>query len=135
MDGITLGIRPEDIVLGSDREKIADSTKTIEATTDVLEPMGDEIFVYLLLDGEVDIDIEDSSTGGQLLMSVDPATDIEPDQHVKVSLDRSKIHLFDTETGNTIRHGLERHAHPTESDGTQSTSASASTSMSDDDTH
>lgn len=58
MDGVTLGIGPKDIVPGSNRGEIADPTGDIGATTDVLEPMGDEIFIYLLLDGEVDIDID-----------------------------------------------------------------------------
>jgi multiple sugar transport system ATP-binding protein len=43
----------------------------------------------------------------QLLMSVDPSSDIAEDESVEVILDRERVHLFDTETGVAISHGLE----------------------------
>src|SRR6056297_3486445 len=48
-DDVTLGIRPEDVYTLNDATSLANPTKQIDAVTDVLEPMGDEIFVYLLL--------------------------------------------------------------------------------------
>jgi multiple sugar transport system ATP-binding protein len=42
----------------------------------------------------------------QLLMSVDPDSDITEDETVSVVLDRTKVHLFDTETGHALMHGL-----------------------------
>jgi multiple sugar transport system ATP-binding protein len=106
-DSVTLGIRPEDVYLTETAGTVSDPSSEIEATTDVLEPMGDEIFVYLLLAEEVDTDLEEPETSGnQLLMSVDPSSDIEADETVRVVLDRENLHLFDTENGNAIRHGL-----------------------------
>lgn len=106
-DTVTLGIRPEDIYLADRTDGLAHPTAEIEATTDVLEPMGNEIFVYLMLTEGIDTDFEEPETSGnQLLMSVDPSSDIEADETVRVVLDRSKIHLFDTDTGKAIHHGL-----------------------------
>jgi multiple sugar transport system ATP-binding protein len=72
-----------------------------------MEPMGDETFVYLLLSEEAEIDLEEGSGSGQLLMSVSPDTAIEEDEGIEVVLDRSKVHLFDRESGEAIQHGLD----------------------------
>ncbi|SFG40318.1 multiple sugar transport system ATP-binding protein [Halopelagius inordinatus] len=107
-DEVTLGIRPEDVYLTRDSE-ISTPTRVIDAKTDVLEPMGDEIFVYLLLDEEAGTDLDDmagDAFAGQLLMSVDPDSDIEEDEDVDVVLDRSRVHLFDTNSGEAIVHGI-----------------------------
>lgn len=105
-DAVTLGIRPEDVYLVDNADGLSDPTAEIEATTDVLEPMGDEIFVYLLLSEDTNIDIDDPDAGSQLLMSIPPDTEIEGDESIQVVLDRSKIHLFDSASGDAIQHGL-----------------------------
>ncbi|GAA0229939.1 ABC transporter ATP-binding protein [Haladaptatus pallidirubidus] len=107
-DRITMGVRPEDVYLVEDAESVAHPTSQIDARTDVLEPMGDEIFVYILTgEGEtVGMDAE-ADDAHQLLMSVDPDKDIDTDKDVQIVLDRERIHLFDTDTGNAIAHGLE----------------------------
>jgi multiple sugar transport system ATP-binding protein len=102
---VTLGIRPENVFLTEEADAMADPTDAFEATTDVLEPMGDEIVVYLLF-GDADTDMEDPDTGNQLLMNVDPDADIAADETVQVVLDRSNVHLFDTDTGEALQHGL-----------------------------
>jgi multiple sugar transport system ATP-binding protein len=107
-DELTLGVRPEDVYLVQDADKVANPTQQISARTDVLEPMGDEIFVYILTgEGEtagMEAEAEDTH---QLLMSVNPDKDIDIDEDVDVVLDRERIHLFDTQTGDAIAHGLE----------------------------
>ena len=105
-DEVTLGIRPEDVHLADESASLSNPTDRIEATTDVLEPMGNEIFVYLLLADEADIDLEEPGSGSQLLMSVDPSADLESDENIEVVLDRRKINLFDTATTEAIQHGL-----------------------------
>src|SRR6056297_1316947 len=78
-DDVTLGIRPEDVHLADAAAGVPNRTQPVDATTDVLEPMGDEIFVYLLT-GEGD---DETAMGGdaadvdQLLMSVDPDSDLD----------------------------------------------------------
>ena len=106
---VTMGIRPEDVYLTGDRGLVTNPSHEIDAMTDVLEPMGDEIFVYLKLeeDAETSLDEDAVATNDQLLMSVAPDTVIEEDKDVTVILDRTKVHLFDTETGKAISHGIE----------------------------
>ncbi|TMT86314.1 ABC transporter ATP-binding protein [Haloterrigena sp. H1] len=107
-DAVTLGIRPEDVHLTEYADSLAASTDPIDAKTDVLEPMGDEVFVYLLLAEDVAGSMEEdpATSPNQLLMSVTPDTEIEADQDVDVVLDRSKIHLFDAATGEALVHGI-----------------------------
>jgi len=109
-DAVTLGVRPEDVYLRGQSEGVANPTGPISARTDVLEPMGDEIFVYLLTgdrDVRADADDEGEAPRNQLLMSVDPFSDVEAETDVEVVLDRERIHLFDTASGEAISHGLE----------------------------
>ncbi|QLG47734.1 ABC transporter ATP-binding protein [Natrinema halophilum] len=107
-DAVTLGVRPEDVHLTRYADSLASATSPIDARTDVLEPMGDEVFIYLLLsEGAAGSMEEDPATSpNQLLMSVTPDTEIEAEQDVEVVLDRSKIHLFDSATGDALVHGL-----------------------------
>jgi multiple sugar transport system ATP-binding protein len=110
-DHLTLGVRPEDVHLRGKSENVANPTQPIEARTDVMEPMGDEIFVYLLTgdesDPRIEADPEADTPQNQLLMSVDPFTDITEETDVEVVLDRERIHLFDTANGDAVSHGLE----------------------------
>ncbi|MFC4449377.1 ABC transporter ATP-binding protein [Halorussus aquaticus] len=107
-DRVTLGIRPEDVHLADVAGQAAHQTDPLDARTDVLEPMGDEIFVYLET-GETG---DDTAMGGdaadvdQLLMSVDPDADIDSDEPVEVVFDRESVHLFDTDTGEAITHSV-----------------------------
>jgi multiple sugar transport system ATP-binding protein len=107
-DHLTLGVGPEDVYLWEKSENVTNPTQPIAARTDVLEPIGDEIFVYLLTGGkEARTEATPEQPQNQLLMSVDPSSDIAEDEDVEVVLDRERIHLFDTQTGKAISHGLE----------------------------
>ncbi|WP_247000599.1 ABC transporter ATP-binding protein [Halosolutus gelatinilyticus] len=107
-DDVTLGIRPEDVHLSQYADSLESSTEPIYARTDVLEPMGNEIFVYLMLSEAAAGSMEEdpATSPDQLLMSVTPDTDIEANQDIDVVLDRSKIHIFDTATGEALIHGI-----------------------------
>ncbi|HJT18459.1 MAG TPA: sn-glycerol-3-phosphate ABC transporter ATP-binding protein UgpC [Thermoanaerobaculia bacterium] len=79
--GVTLGIRPEHISIGS-----GDGY-----TLDLVEPIGNEIFVYA------------SSNGHQLVARV-PPQDLPPiGSRIAVHFDRSQLHYFDTATGTRIQ--------------------------------
>ena len=110
-DTVIVGVRPEDVYLEETAGSVTHQTAPIDARTDVLEPMGNEIFVYLVTgeDGDTatQMDVEGGeATDDQLLMSVDPDTDISPEEDVRVVLDRSSIHLFDPDTDEALRHGI-----------------------------
>jgi multiple sugar transport system ATP-binding protein len=105
-DDVTVGIRPEDVYPVDESGGLAHPTAEIHARSDVLEPMGDEIFAYLLLgDGETSMS-QEAATDDQLLMSIEPDSDMTEEEDVNVVLDRRKIHLFDDTTGNALTHGI-----------------------------
>ncbi len=113
--GVTLGIRPEDIYF-ADAEP-PERTEPIEATVDVLEPIGEKIFVYL--DAEIDetaggelADAQEETRGrSKFLMSAPSESEIEEAESVEIVFDRTSVHLFETATGEAIAHGI---AEPTQ---------------------
>jgi multiple sugar transport system ATP-binding protein len=82
---LTLGIRPEHIELVEPGVGNA-----IEATVEVVEPMGELSYIYLSLGGET----YTASVDGDLL--------VEEGDVVAVEFPPDKIHLFDRETGETL---------------------------------
>lgn len=110
----TLGIRPEDIYL--DESDLQAPSNEIRATVDVLEPVGEKIFVYLIPgDGEItaepeldDIDDGRASRSESILMSAPSETVLKEGEIVEIVFDQSSIHLFDTQSGKALIHGLER---------------------------
>ncbi|MFC7212637.1 ABC transporter ATP-binding protein [Saliphagus sp. GCM10025334] len=108
---VTLGVRPEDVHLAADNS-LAIPSRPFELQVDVVQPMGNELVVYLRSDDAettLEADLDDGSPGqtDQLLMTADPDLDLEAGQSIEVVLDREKIHLFDSGTGNAIVHGIE----------------------------
>ncbi|MBX0325483.1 sn-glycerol-3-phosphate ABC transporter ATP-binding protein UgpC [Halomicroarcula sp. F13] len=88
MESVTLGIRPEDITLESGPTQDADA---IEATVDVVEPMGDLSYVYLTVGGtEITATVE----GERVFTAGETVTMRFPDD---------RLHLFETETGEAVR--------------------------------
>ena len=103
-DRITLGIRPENVALVGEEDEPESATEPIVCRTDVIEPMGNEVFVYLVPGGgEAEVT---TSRVDQLLMSVDPRADVAADESVAVVFDRTNVHLFDADTGDAIAHGI-----------------------------
>ncbi|MBX0323262.1 ABC transporter ATP-binding protein [Halomicroarcula sp. F13] len=106
-DEVTIGIRPEDIYPGELRSEIRDPSSLISARVDILEPMGDEIFAYMLLDeSETSMD-QEQTTNNQLLMSIEPDSDIREEEDIEVAIDRRNVHIFDSATGEALVHKLE----------------------------
>lgn len=106
-DRVTMGIRPEDLYPLENRDRVDAPSDTIHAYTDVIEPMGDETFVYLLVgESETPGMLADQDDVLQLLMSVEPDTTIGVDEEIDIVLDRSKVHVFDGQTDETIAHGV-----------------------------
>ena len=105
-DAVEFGIRPEDIYLKSNSAEAGDPSRTFSVTTDVLEPMGDEIFVYLKPILGTSSEQADFEERQGLLMSVDPSSDISEEEDVEIVLDRARLHLFDDATGDAISHGI-----------------------------
>ena len=88
--GIVFGIRPEDIHL-SDRVPRDITGELVEARVDVVELVGNEILLYLIL-GE-----------SGCVARVDPRSNVHVGQSVQLLFNMAKMHLFDKETGQAVR--------------------------------
>ncbi len=82
---MVLGIRPEDIRLAD-----AATDDAIEATVDVVEPLGPHSLVF--------VRSNDLAFG----LYVDPARDIRIGENVRVAIDAHRVHLFDATTGASL---------------------------------
>ncbi len=102
---VTVGVRPEDIHLERYRDQVGSPTRTHEAVVDVLEPMGNEVFAYLLASRDVEANAEGRGEG-QFLINLDPDTVIGEGDDIEMVFDRDNVHLFDTDSGNAIAHRL-----------------------------
>jgi multiple sugar transport system ATP-binding protein len=87
---VTLGIRPEDVYIDG-RMDMRPSTHRIDATLDVTEPMGNEIFVYALVEGH------------PLVARVPPQPLPEHGQPIALRIDLDKVHVFDQSSGAALR--------------------------------
>ena len=91
---IVLGIRPEDIHDAEDADRLASSV-AISAHVDVVEPMGNEIFLYFALGGK------------DLVARIDVRTPPSVNSDVDLVLDTESLHFFDKETGESLLYGRE----------------------------
>ncbi len=82
---IILGIRPEDIYDSKSASSKPEFGR-IKAMLEVVEPMGNEIFLYFTIDGE------------QFVARVPSREKQEPNKEIDLMLDTSKLHFFDAET-------------------------------------
>ncbi len=87
---VIFGIRPENI---HDPDFVPPNTHTelVQATVDVTELMGNEIFLHLI-NGET-----------SFVARVDPRSRSEVNQQIQVAFDMDNFHIFDAETEKAIR--------------------------------
>ncbi len=91
---VVLGIRPEDIYEQADAEKLKVAAE-VRAHLDVVEPMGNEIFLYFSLAGK------------DLVARIDVRIPPSVGTDVDLVLDMARSHFFDKETGRSLLHGGE----------------------------
>lgn len=86
---IVLGIRPEDIY---DKmfASLATYENTFKAKVEIVEPLGAEVILYLLISGH------------NVVARVNPHTKAKVGQDMEVVFDLSKLHAFDRQTGKAI---------------------------------
>jgi multiple sugar transport system ATP-binding protein len=87
---ITLGIRPEDIHAKEYLPTAIDTTAIVPARVDVIELMGNELFIYLV------------SGTHQFLARVDPRAKARPGQDIALVFNMTNLHAFDTISGKAI---------------------------------
>lgn len=98
-DDILIGVRPEDIYLAEDSNKIAHPSNPVTVSVDVLEPIGHQTYAYLLIE-----DRTDSAT--EVLASIDPDKEINEDDSLEIVFSRDDVHIFDGATNKAITHSL-----------------------------
>jgi multiple sugar transport system ATP-binding protein len=82
---VTFGIRPEDILARDVPEDAA-----VDARVEVVEPLGSEVILYLMV-------------GEQTLISkVDSTIHPEPDTNLRIGFNMSRCHFFDTKEGHKL---------------------------------
>ena len=84
---ITLGIRPESLYT---LEPSASGAHCVAAKVNVVEPLGNEMILYVTADGQ------------DLVCRVDSHARVSVGQAVAVKFDMDKAHFFDVETGNNV---------------------------------
>ncbi|HLU34210.1 MAG TPA: sn-glycerol-3-phosphate ABC transporter ATP-binding protein UgpC [Thermomicrobiales bacterium] len=88
---VTMGIRPEHIVEASRVPAGAvPQDSFIPVTVDVVELLGNEIFVYL------------NTRNSTITARMDPDIQLERGQEIKIALEPSKLHFFDNQTEESI---------------------------------
>jgi multiple sugar transport system ATP-binding protein len=87
---ITFGIRPEDIHAKEYLPPGIDASVVVRPKTDVVEMMGNELFIYLVI-GE-----------HHFLARVDPRTRTHPGEDVELVFNMINLYTFDQETGKAI---------------------------------
>jgi len=87
---VLLGIRPENIY-DPDFLSANLAGETVKASVDVVELMGNEIFLHMLSGGE------------SFVARVDPRSKMHVGQQVQIVFDLRKLHIFDANTGQAIR--------------------------------
>lgn len=106
VNSVQIGVRPEDIYLFSEREQITFPSDKINTYTDVIEPMGNETIVYMFFDRGNENTFMKGEKSNELLMSVNPDTEISDNSEIDIVLDLEKVHLFEGDSGEAIAHGI-----------------------------
>ncbi len=83
---IIIGIRPEDISVENDSDKSIE----IDSTLDVIEPMGNESFIYFEIEKV------------QFIARVKSLHDLKVGEKIKLYIDSGKVYLFDKKSGKNI---------------------------------
>ncbi len=95
---VVMGIRPEHI--HDEPMYIANMPDSLmEATVDVTELMGAEIYLYLAFEGQ-----EDATNGKTIIARVSSRSQSRAGDQIKVAIDAERIHIFDKDTERCIVH-------------------------------
>jgi len=87
--GVIMGIRPED--LHDDEVHISSNAgNTVEATVEVTELLGAEVFLYLDIAGQ------------QATARVNPRSTAKTNDRIKMAMDINKIHIFDKDNEQVV---------------------------------
>jgi multiple sugar transport system ATP-binding protein len=86
---VVLGVRPEDIYTAHG-PYVPETSSTFTARVDVIEPMGNEIYMYATV------------AGRELVARLVPQRVPRPDDRLALAIDHSRVHLFDAQSGQRL---------------------------------
>jgi multiple sugar transport system ATP-binding protein len=102
---------PQDVLVGLRPEEFADpklsgqdGLAVLPAEIEVTEQLGPETYAYFRVPGLDVVEIGERSVelAGALSARLDPRTSAEPGQHVGLTVNLARIHLFDPESGRSV---------------------------------
>jgi multiple sugar transport system ATP-binding protein len=86
--GVTLGVRPEDLRVGASSDS---SDLSFESVVDVVEPLGCEIL------------LDTKAAGQQIVARVEPTVRTQPHEKIRLTFIPDRIHFFDAKTEAVIK--------------------------------
>ena len=86
------GYEGKEVIMGIRPENLHDEDGILEAHVEVIEKLGAEVYLYMLVGGQ------------NITACVDPQTTARPHDKIKLGLDVSRIHVFDKNTELAIVH-------------------------------
>jgi multiple sugar transport system ATP-binding protein len=86
--GLTLGVRPEDLRVGATSDS---ADLSFEAVVEVVEPLGSEIL------------LDTRGAGQQIVARVEPTVRTQPHEKIRLSFVPDRIHFFDAKTEAVIK--------------------------------
>ncbi len=86
--GVTLGVRPEDLRVGTSADP---ADLSFEAMVEVVEPLGSEIL------------LDTRAAGQQIVARVEPTVRTQPHEKIRLSFIPDRIHFFDAKTEAVIK--------------------------------
>jgi multiple sugar transport system ATP-binding protein len=99
-DDVLVGIRPGDLAMADGIDAPRDGRPVLEAVVEAVEHLGNEAHLLFALEGAHAVDDE----GPPLLCAVVHAgTTAKPGDHVRLAVDPDAVHLFDADSGRTLR--------------------------------
>lgn len=84
-DRVLVGVRPENL-----SGPVQDEVNSLQVKVSVLEQLGHTLLVYGYIDST------------QIVASLDPHTQIELDSHIRLSVNMGTLHIFDSESEETL---------------------------------
>ena len=87
---VVLGVRPQDIYETAHAPAMSWTDNTLQATVDVMEPLGDAVVATVLAGEQV------------FQVTLPPETEARPDRQLDLLVDLGNIHLFDPQTEEAI---------------------------------
>ena len=88
---VVLGVRPEDLKYAGEAGEGTETPGTLVVQAEVVEPMGNEIFLHGAFQGR------------RVLARIGPEHSLRVDESYRLAVDTERVHLFDAETGLTLR--------------------------------